>query len=73
MTAFLLHQNGLPPTWVHGQTFARRGFLRHADGGRLAGGHTQCPTTDLELWRQFVGRVKEEHRHGHFRKNWGIR
>lgn len=73
IVAFLLHDNGLPPNWVHGATFGRRGFLRHADGGIRAGGHPLCPTTDLELWRQFVGRVKEEHVRGNFRKSWGKR
>jgi hypothetical protein len=70
ITAFLLHENGLPPNWVHGFTFARKGFLRHADGGALAGGHTQCPTTDMQLWGQFVQRVQAEHHRGGFRKVW---
>lgn len=71
--AFLLHHNRLPAHWVHGVTFGRKGFLRHADGGLLAGGHTSCPTTDMQLWWQFVGRVKAEHRFGHFRPHWGVR
>lgn len=71
--AFWCHDFDLPPNWVHRVTFGRKGFLRHADGGQLAGGHTSCPTTDLELWVQFVGRVKDEHKFGHFRKVWGIK
>jgi len=71
IVAFLLHNNGLPANWIHGLTFARKGFLRHADGGQLAGGHTACPTTDLALWEQFVGRVKGELAHGKFRNSWG--
>lgn len=72
IVAFLLHDNKLPANWVHGVTFGRKGFLRHADGGSLAGGHTQCPTTDMELWVQFVGRVKDEYAFGHFRKAWEV-
>ncbi len=72
INAFLLRQQKLPPNWVHGWTFGRKGFLRHADGGQLAGGHTQCPTTDLELWKQFVGRVKGEYQFGHFREHWEV-
>ena len=75
ITAYLLHRFGLPPQWTPapGPIFnPRRGFCRHADGGGLAGGHTQCPTTDLELWRQFVGRTQAEYHRGEFRKEpWG--
>jgi hypothetical protein len=72
ITAWLLHHFGLPPVWVRTRTFNfGKGFCRHADGGLPAGGHTQCPTTDLELWRQFVGRVQAEHRRGAFRRTWG--
>jgi hypothetical protein len=71
--AFWCHDFKLPDNWVHGWTLGRKGFLRHADGGQLAGGHTSCPTTDLNLWRQFVGRVKDEHEYGRFRKSWGIK
>ena len=72
MIAFELHNDGLPPTWVHIQPFdPRKGFCRHADGGVPAGGHTQCPTTDLALWHQFVLRVQAEYRRGKFREVWG--
>jgi hypothetical protein len=73
MTAYLLHHNGLPPRWISASFInLGKGFCRHADGGALAGGHTQCPTTDLQLWRQFDWRVKKEHAHGGFRHHWGI-
>ena len=73
IVAFLCHNNKILPNWVRGVRFGRKGFLRHADGGRPAGNHTSCPTTDLELWWQFVYRVKAEHEYGRFRKVWGIR
>ena len=74
VVAFLLHDNRLPANWVHGARLPLRGFLRHADGLWRAGGHTQCPTTDMELWWQFRTRVRAEHRYGRFRKKtWGIR
>lgn len=69
--AFWCHEFNLPPKWRHGPTLPLRGFLRHADGLGRAGGHTSCPTTDLELWWQFRTRVIDEHTHGHFRKSWG--
>jgi hypothetical protein len=73
IVAFLGHHHGLPPNWIHRVTLGRKGFLRHADGGQLAGGHTQCPTTDMELWWQFIYRVKLERAHGRFRPVWGRR
>ena len=48
-----------------------KGISRHADGGAAAGGHTQCPTTDLKLWEQFIARVQQEAAHGQFRPAWG--
>jgi hypothetical protein len=66
IVAGMLHYNRLPPVWSH-----RRGFCRHADLGAAGGGHTECPTTDLDLWRRFVGRVQREHERGGFRKRWG--
>ena len=73
MTAYLLHRFNLPPNWVRGVSVGvRRGFCRHADGGMLGGGHPLCPTTDMELWWQFIGRVKAEHKRGEFtEKEWG--
>lgn len=73
IVAFLCKESGLPPNWRRGLTLPLRGFTRHADGLAAAGGHTQCPTTDLELWWQFVSRVKQEHKYGHFRADWGIK
>lgn len=70
--AFLCHEFNLPARWRHGATLPLRGFCRHADGLAAAGGHLFCPTTDLELWWQFVGRVKLESAHGHFRPSWGF-
>src|SRR5581483_3115732 len=55
IVAFRLHARGLPATWS-----AERGFCRHADLGSAGGGHTQCPTTDLALWRAFCGLVERE-------------
>lgn len=55
----------------HGILTGVHGFTRHADGGAEAGGHTSCPTRDLELWHQFGERVVAEHRHGGFRPSWG--
>lgn len=72
VTAHELWHAGLKPVWVRGSRFdSRRGFCRHADGGFLAGGHTLCPTTDLDLWRQFVDRVRAEYVRGGFKKGWG--
>lgn len=48
-----LKARGLPPVWS-----SRSGFCRHADLGAAGGGHTECPTTDLALWRSFVGKVQ---------------
>lgn len=72
ITAFLCQENKLPPNWRRGRTLPLRGFTRHADGLAAAGGHVFCPTTDMELWWQFVSRVKQEAKHGHFRASWGF-
>lgn len=66
IVAGMLHFHGLPPVWSD-----RRGFCRHADLGQAGGGHLECPTTDLKLWRKFVGLVQFEHERGGFRKRWG--
>lgn len=71
IVAWLLRHEQLPAAWVrdpHGTH--EHGFSRHADGGAADGGHTVCPTADLELWGQFVGRVKAELAHGGFRDVW---
>lgn len=66
IVAFRLHVRGLPPSWSH-----RRGFCRHADLGAAGGGHLECPTTDLALWRHFCRLVELEHERGGFRPEWG--
>lgn len=66
IAAAMLHYHDLPAVWSH-----RRGLCRHADLGAAGGGHPYCPTTDLALWRRFVGLVQAEHRHGGFRPSWG--
>jgi hypothetical protein len=66
IVAFRLHARGLPAVWS-----TRRGFCRHADLGAAGGGHTQCPTTDLALWRRFVAMVQHEIARGGFRATWG--
>lgn len=66
IVAAMLHYHGLPAVWSH-----RRGFCRHADLGYAGGGHLECPTTDLVLWRRFVRTVQAEHERGGFRATWG--
>jgi hypothetical protein len=66
IVAFRLHVRGLPA--VHS---AEQGFCRHADLGGAGGGHTQCPTTDPQLWGAFVGMVQHEAARGGFRPSWG--
>jgi len=66
IVAYRLHKRGLPPVWSH-----RRGFCRHADLGAAGGGHLECPTTDLPLWRHFVTLVRSELERGGFRATWG--
>lgn len=67
-----LHED-LPALWVkQPHTTHYKGISRHADGGIPDGGHTQCPTTDLELFGQFVYRIKVEMAHGGYRKLWAV-
>ena len=66
IVGFLLTMYGLPPVWSH-----RRGFCRHADLGAAGGGHTECPTTDVSIWRHFVRLVQHEHARGGYRHSWG--
>jgi len=61
-----LHARSLPPVWSH-----TRGFCRHADLGAAGGGHLQCPTTDMTVWRQFCTLVEREYHTLPFRKIWG--
>lgn len=66
MVAMRLHVRGLPAVYS-----AEKGFCRHADLGTAGGGHTACPTTDMNVWRDFAVRVVHEHERGGFRKVWG--
>lgn len=66
IVAFRLHKHGLPAVWSH-----ERGFCRHADLGMAGGGHTECPTTDIAVWRHFARLVQAEHQRGGFRHRWG--
>lgn len=66
IVAYRLHKRDLPPVWSH-----RHGFCRHADLGYAGGGHLECPTTNLRLWRRFVRMVQAEHQRGGFRHSWG--
>jgi hypothetical protein len=66
IVACRLHVRGLPPVWS-----TTHGVCRHADLGAAGGGHTACPTTDLDLWRRFVGMVRREVERGGFRPSWG--
>jgi hypothetical protein len=65
IVACRLHARRLPAVWS-----TRRGFCRHADLGHAGGGHTACPTTDLKVWRNFVGLVQDEFDRGGCRL-WG--
>jgi hypothetical protein len=70
ITGWLLMHERLPAAWVRDPHTHLKGFARHADGGTDGGGHTACPTTDLDLWHQFVARVKAEVAHGGYREKW---
>jgi hypothetical protein len=70
ITAWLLQHEHLPGAWVRDPHTHAKGLARHADAGSAGGGHTACPTTDKELWIQFVSRVKAELAHGGFRADW---
>lgn len=68
----LLHEK-LPAAWVRQpHTTHYKGVTRHADGGAADGNHTVCPTADLELFAQFVARVKAELVHGGYRTDWAL-
>lgn len=66
IVAYLLHRHGLPPVWS-----TAKGFCRHADLGAAGGGHTECPTTDMAVWRGFVRQVQAQAKRGGFRSHWG--
>lgn len=60
----------LPPTWIRGKTLLEgKGFCRHADLGRVGGGHSD-PTTNQKQWLKFVYMVKHEYERGKFRANY---
>ena len=63
---FLLKKHNLPAIYS-----IEKGFCRHADLGQAGGGHTQCPTTDMAVWDNFVKRVQAEFARGGYRKTWG--
>jgi len=67
MVAGLLHYNQLPCRWS-----TESGFCRHGDLGSAGGGHTVCPTGNMELWKSFAALVEFEYHHGGFRPSWGI-
>lgn len=66
IVAFRLHVRGLPAVWSH-----ETGFCRHADLGAAGGGHLECPTVDLVVWKHFVSLVQMEIDRGGFRPKWG--
>lgn len=70
ITGWLVKHLDLSDSWVRDPHTHARGIARHADGGADGGGHTSCPTTDLELWQQFLARVRAELKHGGYRTVW---
>lgn len=67
---WLLKHCDLNNQWVKDPHTHNTGISRHGDGGVDGGGHTSCPTSDLELWGQFVARVKAEYKRGGYRTVW---
>lgn len=65
------HLDACRPVGAQGIVAGSHGFTRHADAGALGCGHLSCPTTDLQLWRQFSELVVSEYRRGGFRPTWG--
>jgi len=66
IVGFLLHHFNLPPVWD-----ISHGFCRHGDLGMAGGGHTACPTTNMNRWKEFVKRVDVNYKAGGYRKVWG--
>lgn len=55
VVAYLLHKFGIPPVWSTNGEAA--GFCSHRDLGRAGGGHVD-PTKNLQIWQNFVAKVK---------------
>jgi N-acetyl-anhydromuramyl-L-alanine amidase AmpD len=70
VVAFLAKRTGIPPRWTR-DPLSTPGVVRHLDLGSAGGSHSD-PTTDLDLWRRFVARVKAEHDHGGFKPTYGL-
>lgn len=68
--AFICSKTGIPPVWSR-NPLHDPGIVRHADLGRAGGGHTECPTTDLTVWRRFIRQVAAEADRGGFRRTYG--
>lgn len=73
IVAFLCKRTAIPPLWTR-DPVDRPGVVRHLDLGMAgSGGQGRTdPTTDVDLWRKFVARVRAEHDHGGFRPKWGV-
>ena len=69
IVAFICKRTGIPPTWTHLPTHAP-GVVRHYDLGLAGGGHTD-PTTDAQVWRNFMLLVQQQYDRGGFRPSWG--
>lgn len=69
IVAFLCKRTGIPPTWTLAPSHTA-GVTRHADLGRAGGGHSD-PTTDTDLWRDFMVTVRAEWSRAGFRPTWG--
>jgi N-acetylmuramoyl-L-alanine amidase len=69
INGWLLHHLGLPAQYIGGKVW-QKGFTRHGDLGLKGGGHFACPTTDMALWSDFCGLVRDEYRRGGYRPIW---
>lgn len=65
--AWLCHRYSVPPRWS--RDGSSPGIARHADLGRLGGGHTQCGP-ELPAWHRFLELVHAELARGGFRPDW---
>lgn len=66
IVAFLLQRANLPAVWS-----THAGFCRHADLGQPGGGHLECPTVNMTVWRHFISLVQHEDERSGFRAVWG--